>query len=602
MRLTLKSKLILFTLLISLVISASIVTTALITQESSIQREYTRKALTLANLLSKSTINAIYELKIHELVEILSSATDDRDVITAWVIDEEGLILNDGTGENALEAEEPPQLSQYLLTASSNNRAVHWITAENTLSIISPVNTANGEQIGSIYLELSLLEARRTLHQQILSLVSLSVGLFLVGMLIAYFAAIKLLRPIQKMRDMTHQIAQGNYNIRLASETRDELGILAEDINDMCFQIQHTTVSKNYVNNIIDSMNDSLFVIDENGHIISTNRALRVLLGYRPKELIGQSANMLFDQPAIENNRKIDTREDIYFKCHSGELIPISLNISHFFEAGTINNKPSWVVAEAQDIREQKKAADKLLAALTDAKAGSLAKSQFLATVSHEIRTPLNGIMGMSEILQNTTLDQEQADYLKLIKQSSNNLLEIIDKILNYSQIDANMIKLEPVPIDLREICEECYQLSAPNAEEKQLDFSFDYPDSCERNFLGDPLRLRQIFLNLIGNAIKFTNSGHIYFSVSGESSDNEMQLLFKIEDTGIGFDENQIDYYLMKFTQGDQGNTRNYGGTGLGLAITKQLVTMMGGELEAHSTPGQGSTFCVKLRLQLAG
>ena len=594
----LKSKLMIFTLAISLMISGSIVAVALIKQNSSIQREYSSKAITLASLLSKSLINPIYELQIHLLTGILSGAIEDADVVTAWAIDTDGLIISDGTEANVLQDEATPELFEIMRQASASNIPVDWTRSGELLAVISPILTPNEDLLGFVYLELSLARAHQAVTKQLITLVLLSIVLFLIGIFVAYLAARKLVKPIERMRKTTHRIADGNFDIRLCTESRDELGSLAEDINNMCGQLQQTTVSKNYVNNIIDSMHDSLFVIDDNGLIACTNLALRNLLGYRADELIGKSANFLFSNKVFSDNKIIANPNDIHFKLKSSELIPINLTASRLTKNQDYGSGKFWVVAGAQDIREQKKAAQELQQAVIDSKAAALAKDQFLANMSHEIRTPMNGVIGMAQLMKRTPLTSIQKEYLDIISLSGNNLLAIINDILDISKLDANMTEIASVALNLESICRECVELMAANALEKRLEIYFDYHTDCPQSFLGDPDRLRQIFLNLLSNAIKFTEKGYIRFTVLYKSAVNNGYLLLEVEDTGIGFEEHSQDYLFDAFTQADQNTTRLYGGTGLGLAITKNLVSLMGGEIGASSTLGKGSKFWVKLYL----
>lgn len=599
---SLKSKLIIFTLAISLMISGSIVTTALIKQNESIHHEFSIKAITLSNLVSKSVIDPIYELRIHLLTEILSGAIEDEDVVTAWAIDTDELIISDGTEENALEAEPATKLIEYMRKASVRNSPVVWGESEDLLAVVSPVLTPNDEVIGFVYLALSLERANQAVRIQLVTLTFLSIVLFLVGVLIAFLAARKLVKPIDQIRQSTHKIAAGDFNTRLNTESRDELGELAADINNMCRQLQRTTVSRNYVNNVIDSMYDSLFVIDDNGLIVLTNLALRRLLGYNSDELIGKSANYLFSDQVFSDNRIIEGSDDIHFKLKSSELIPINLSTSRLsqneIDDDDDDDDQFWVVANAQDIREQKSAAEKLREAVFDAQAAALAKGQFLSTMSHEIRTPMNGIVGMTQLLKRTSLDETQSQFLEVICESTNKLLDLINDILDFSRLDASMVEINPSPINLKNICQGCYELMAVNASEKNLELNFDYDAECPLRFMGDPLRLRQICLNLLNNAVKFTKQGHIRFSVRCDESVENGQIIIEVEDTGIGFAEDLFEQFLENFTQADQKNTRIYGGTGLGLAITKKLVDLMGGEIGAKSTPGKGSLFWIKIHL----
>ncbi len=223
------------------------------------------------------------------------------------------------------------------------------------------------------------------------------------------------------------------------------------------------------------------------------------------------------------------------------------------------------------------------------------AKSQFLATMSHEIRTPMNGVIGMAQLLEGTKLTIEQKDYLDAISRSGDGLLAIINNVLDFTKLEDEKVEIETIPFDLEQICQDCIELIAANDKHADVEFILDYHPDCARHFLGDPSRIRQIFLNLLGNAAKFTNEGFIRCGVSCIPAENgEEQVRLEFQDTGIGIKPEVINSLFDEFTQADVTTTRKFGGTGLGLSITKKLVALMGGEIGANSVVGEGSTFWI--------
>jgi two-component system, sensor histidine kinase and response regulator len=242
---------------------------------------------------------------------------------------------------------------------------------------------------------------------------------------------------------------------------------------------------------------------------------------------------------------------------------------------------------------ERKKTEIELLHAKNTAELAKKTQEQFLAMMSHEIRTPMNGVIGMTSLLQNTTLSEEQKSFVDTIRVSGESLLVIINDILDFSKIQEGRLELEEMPLSIRNVIEETFDLLALEAGQKKLELRFDISNDVPDVILGDVTRLRQVLVNLVSNGIKFTDGGDIQVFVSLKGFREEFfEIEFKVQDTGIGIPPDKLDRLFIAFSQTDASNSRKYGGTGLGLAISARLVQMMGGDIGVDSEAGKGSEF----------
>ncbi|MBL3617389.1 MAG: response regulator [gamma proteobacterium endosymbiont of Lamellibrachia anaximandri] len=368
----------------------------------------------------------------------------------------------------------------------------------------------------------------------------------------------------------------------------------------------HAEEDQKRLTEIIQNSTDFIAVFTLEGNILFMNAAGRQIMGYGNTEsLEDKSLAGMF--PASEIDRVLNEGVPTAFMSRTwtgetslisidGEVITVSQLIILHDESKSGTQYFSMVM---RDISDRKRAEEELIKAKNIAEDAAMAKSEFLAMMSHEIRTPMNGVLGMTELLKDTALNNEQQEFLGIIHQSGNSLLKIINDILDYSKAEAGKIEFELISFDLERAIHDVVRLLSTSAASKGIELIIDYPIDIPRQVTGDAGRIRQIITNLTGNAIKFTSSGHVAISVKFIQTDSEHEhFRIMIEDTGIGISENQQRKLFKSFTQADSSTTRKYGGTGLGLSICKQLVELMGGSIGLESTPGKGSKFWFDLSL----
>jgi PAS domain S-box-containing protein len=360
---------------------------------------------------------------------------------------------------------------------------------------------------------------------------------------------------------------------------------------------------RDLLHTLMENIPDTIYFKDAASRFTRINRAQAQMLGVDdPSEAIGKMDFDFFaeqlardayadEQEIVRSGRPLINkleripRDDGDTRWVSATKVPIMDQQGHV----------TGLVGASRDVTELKRAQAELEKAKEVAEAATRAKSEFLANMSHEIRTPMNGIIGMTELVLDTELTPEQREYMNMARSSADTLLDLLNDILDLSKIEAGRLDMEKIPFDLYNTVEKTSETLAIRAQKKGLELICHVTPDVPAALVGDPIRLRQVLVNLVGNAIKFTEEGEVVVKVETESrSEGEARLHFSVSDTGIGIPPEKQEVIFDVFTQADGSTTRKYGGTGLGLAISKQLVAAMGGHMwvESDGVPGRGSTF----------
>ena len=376
---------------------------------------------------------------------------------------------------------------------------------------------------------------------------------------------------------------------------------LAEDISSTKAAQEALSQSELRFRSLIENALDMIAIIETSGKFVYLSPSVEKVLGYTPAEMVGQSISRYVHPDDA------DTVELSLGELASGAPEVLIARLRHrdgsWRILETVANRlgsGSEIVMNARDVTERfeahgrlQESNEKLAQALAYAREATQLKSRFLANMSHEIRTPMNGILGMSELLLTTNLDDEQQEYATAIHRGTTSLLTIINDILDISKIEAGKLGLERVPFCLSEAVQDVAVLLMGAAAEKGIEFTWTVEPGTPQTVTGDPVRFRQVLLNLLSNAIKFTAAGSVRLNLAGKADGpDHVRMAAVVKDTGIGIAPQQQPYLFESFRQADSSTTRRYGGTGLGLTISRELARMMGGDVTCQSAPAAGATF----------
>src|SRR5881398_911214 len=432
-------------------------------------------------------------------------------------------------------------------------------------------------------------DRRSFLYLLVTVLTPLPIGILLQGHSRQHVMAIVLIAMFAWGMDRVHRRAHRTFAERVRAAA-----LLERSTQELARQ--HA-----YLDALIASTPVAIAVLDDQRVVSSVNPAFEALFGYAAAEVVGAGIDGLIVPEALRaESTELETRVrrgetvrvEIERMRKDGRRIQVRLSAAAVKAAAD-----GALVALYEDISDRKAAEAAMRAARDLAERVARARSAFLANMSHEIRTPMNAVLGFVELVLDTDLQVEQRRALELVRSSSEALLTILNDILDYSKIEAEHLELESIPFDLPKVVHATATLLAVRAREKHLELTVDVQPDVPHLVRGDPTRLRQVLMNLIGNAIKFTEEGEVDVSAAWVASHGERtSVRFLVRDTGIGISEQQRATIFDEFTQADASMTRRYGGTGLGLAIARRLVALMGGDLTVTSEVGRGSEFSFTL------
>jgi PAS domain S-box-containing protein len=517
---------------------------------------------------------------------------------------------------------------------------------ENSLTLYRTVSLG-GEKSGAI----AIISDLGAIQAKIRQYTEISVVVILFSVLATYLLSSRLLRlitePILHLAQVATRVTTNeDYAVRAIPRGEDEVGTLIGSFNQMLERIQERDAAlqgakselelrvqvrtqelqlevnermraeetlseeRKVLRALIDNVPDFMYVKDAESRFVVANASLARSMGVKSSEELLHKTDFDFypkeladayyrdEQDVIRTKQPLFNREEQGFDADGNKIWVLTTKVPLYDKSGQVTG----VAGVGRDITHLKKTQEEMQNAREAAEAASRAKSEFLANMSHEIRTPLNGVMGMTDLALDTELTAEQREYLETVKMSGDSLLTVINDILDFSKIEAGKIDLEAIDFNLRESLETTLKTLALRADEKGLELLCEVAPEVPEIVRGDSSRLRQIVVNLVGNAIKFTDVGEVAVRVQvGTKNGTGCVCHFTVADTGIGVPEDKRESIFDPFSQADTSTTRKYGGTGLGLTISTRLVEMMGGKIWVESEMGRGSRFHFTVKLGVA-
>ena len=599
---------------------------------STFRTRYVENLSTLARILANNSGAAVQFGVRKDAQEMLGLLRLEKNIDAAWILTLDRQVFAEYRRDHTGSAPPLPALegAGYRITPGAVQ--------------IQRMILLEGGVIGSVCLQANL----DALYARLYQYAWIALVVFVTSSFVAFLLSTQLQRvlsgPILELLKTARTVAvDKNYSARAVKHSEDELGQLIDSVNGMLAQIQERDVALQSAHDSLDkrvrertqelqgeiverrkaeqalwqseqlyaqialNASDVLYVVHADTGVVDWFGQIDKALGY---EEGGYGRNMGAWEASLHPEDRQRVMAAYEESCRGGRAFNEEYRIAR--QDGTfifwsdrgrpiydLKGQVTKFIGACTDITDRRQKEEELRRARDEAESANHAKSQFLANMSHEIRTPMNGIIGMTELALDTEMSGEQRGLLSTVKESADTLLALINEILDFSKIEAGKLELEPVPFSLRHVIEDALLPLALRAHQKNLELACQLGPDLPDALIGDAGRLRQILINLVGNAIKFTHSGEVVVRAFAENVSGEAaQVRLSVEDTGIGIPREKQEMIFEAFTQADGSTTRSYGGTGLGLAISSQLVSLMGGELSVESEVGKGSRFHFSVKL----
>ncbi|WP_229258466.1 hybrid sensor histidine kinase/response regulator [Duganella rivi] len=613
-----------FGIFLAVAISTAIYTTYVMrTLRSEAEQNLRERAERLAAVLSQALARPLFDINSAAVSSVVDASGATPEVLVLRVL-----------GPNGAE------LASYVSPMKVPVSSIH-VRREIQFS-----DARRSYPVGSIDLAYSRQQMDADLQRQIVNTVAANLLLALGIVLSIFIVGRRAARPFADIRIGLEKLTRGETDIKLSGVGRaDQVGRLSDavlrfrdtltrlrdaerelrDLNaeleqrisirtaELTRTTQQARDSQAKLQTIVDTALDAVVRMDLDGRIVGWNRQAEVIFGWPREEALGLELDKTIIPPRFRYEHKrgmqrymsggssgvLDTRIEVYALRRNGEEFPIELAITQV----KIEERDSFeFCAFIRDISERREREQKLVNANVMAEAANIAKSEFLANMSHEIRTPMSAVIGMAYLALRTEMTPKQHDYISKIHRAALTLLGIINDILDFSKIEAGRLEVEAIPFSLEDVLVNVNSVTAQRAADKRLTYVIGVAPEVPRYLVGDPLRLGQVLINLVNNAVKFTLEGKLELRCElHKQREDKVILRFTVSDTGIGMTPQQKSRLFRAFSQANGSTTRQYGGTGLGLSISQQLVRLMGGDIEVESEVDQGSTFQFDLPFALS-